>query len=82
MLVVIGAGVVCFGRGFMHRYLEEILPVFYLGLSLNVFCVAFMTLLVFCPSLTEFFLCKGLALLERAGNWGNPWRCTGRRRCT
>ncbi len=65
VLVVIGAGVVCFGRGFMHRYLEEILPIFYLGLLLNVFCVAFMTLLVFCPSLTELILRKGLALLER-----------------
>ncbi len=65
VLVVIGAGVACFGRGFMHRYLEEILPIFYLGLSLNVFCVAFMTLLVFCPSLTELILRKGLALLER-----------------
>ncbi len=65
VLVVIGAGVVCFGRGFMHRYLEEILPVFYLGLLLNVFCVSFMTLLVFCPSLTEFILRKGLAFLER-----------------
>ena len=54
-----------FGRGFMHRYLEGILPVFWLGILLNVFCVAFMTVLVFCPALTESILQKGLAWLER-----------------
>ena len=65
VLVVIGLGVVCFGRGFLHRYLEEVLPVFYLGLGLNVFCVAFMTVLVFHPVLTESILRWGLKWLER-----------------
>lgn len=65
VLVAIGLGVICLGQGFLHRYLEGILPVFYLGLSLNVFCVTFMTVLVFHPVLTESILRKGLALLER-----------------
>lgn len=65
VLVAIGLGVICFGQGFLHRYLESILPVFYLGLALNVFCVTFMTVLVFHPILTESILQKGLALLER-----------------
>ncbi len=65
VLVAIGLGIVCFGHGFLYRYLEGILPVFYLGLGLNVFCVTFMTVLVFHPMLTEFILQKGLVVLER-----------------
>ena len=53
VLVVIGIGVAVFGRGFLHQYLEGILPVFYLGLALNIFCVTFMTILVFHRSLQE-----------------------------
>ena len=49
VLVVIGIGIAIFGRGFLHKYLEGILPVFYLGLALNIFCVTFMTILVFHP---------------------------------
>ncbi len=37
VLVVIGIGILIFGQGFLHRYLEGILPVYYLGLGLNVF---------------------------------------------
>ena len=47
VLVVMGVGIVCFGRKFMQRYMEEVTPVFYLGVLLNIFCVAFMTKLVF-----------------------------------
>lgn len=65
VLVVIGLGILIFGRGFLHRYLEGILPVYYLGLTLNVFCVAFMTLLVFHPVMAEDMLLKGMDLLER-----------------
>ena len=53
VLVVIGIGVAVFGRGFLHQYLEGILPVFYLGLALNIFCVTFMTILVFHPVLDK-----------------------------
>ena len=65
VLVVIGLGILIFGRGFLHRYLEGILPVYYLGLALNVFCVAFMTILVFHPVMAEDMLLKGMNLLER-----------------
>lgn len=65
VLVVIGLGILVFGQGFLHRYLEGILPVFYLGLALNVFCVTFMTVLVFHPVLAEGILMKGMTILER-----------------
>lgn len=65
VLVVIGLGILIFGRGFLHRYLEGILPVYYLGLTLNVFCVALMTILVFHPVMAEDMLLKGMDLLER-----------------
>lgn len=65
VLVAIGIGIAVFGRGFLHQYLEGILPVFYLGLGLNIFCVTFMTVLVFHPDLARNFLVKGLKILER-----------------
>lgn len=65
VLVVIGLGILIFGRGFLHRYLEEILPVYYLGLALNVFCVSFMTILVFHPVLAERILIRGMSWLEK-----------------
>ena len=65
VLVVIGIGIAIFGRGFLHKYLEGILPVFYLGLALNIFCVTFMTILVFHPLLAKAIMVKGLKLLER-----------------
>ena len=65
VLVVIGVGIAIFGRGFLHKYLEGILPVFYLGLALNIFCVTFMTILVFHPLLAKAILVKGMKLLER-----------------
>lgn len=65
VLVAIGLGIICFGQGFLHQYLEGILPVFYLGLLLNVFCVSFMTVLVFHPALAEGILTKGMGILEK-----------------
>ena len=65
VLVVIGIGVAVFGRGFLHQYLEGILPVFYLGLALNIFCVTFMTILVFHPLLARTFMVRGLKILEK-----------------
>lgn len=65
VLVVIGLGILCFGRDFIHHYLEDVLPVFYLGILLNVFCVSFMSALVFHPALAEKILTKGMSLLER-----------------
>ena len=65
VLVVIGIGVSVFGGGFKERYLGEILPIFYLGVLLNVFCVTFMTVLVFHPLLAERLLTWGMSCLEK-----------------
>lgn len=65
VLVVIGIGILIFGQGFLHTYLEKILPVYYLGLALNVICVCFMLLLVFHPMLAKTIMLKGLQLLEK-----------------
>ena len=65
VLVAIGLAILCLGQGFLHHYLEEILPVFWLGLLLNIFCVSFMTVLVFHSGLTETILTKGMRLLEK-----------------
>lgn len=64
VLVFIGLFVAFFQRGFVHRYLEGILPVFYLGVALNVFCCIFMSFLVFCPNLAKNMLIKGMHFLE------------------
>ena len=65
VLVVAGVAILLFGRGFMHRYLEGVLPVYYLGLGLNIYCVTFMTVLVFHPVLAERIILKGMDLLEK-----------------
>ncbi len=65
VLVVIGLGVLIFGQSFLHRYLERILPVYYLGLGLNVFCVTFMTVLVFHPVFAERILTTGREWMEK-----------------
>lgn len=64
VLVFVGLFVVIFQRGFVHRYLEDILPVFYLGVGLNVLCCIVMSVLVFCPGLAKWFMMKGHRLLE------------------
>lgn len=65
VLVVIGVGIVLFGQGFLHHYLQEILPVYYLGILLNIFCVSFMTVLVFHPVLAQRIVLSGMDWLER-----------------
>lgn len=65
VLVVIGLGILIFGRGFLHQYLEGILPIYYLGLALNIFCVTFMTALVFHPVLAEKILDFGREWMEK-----------------
>ena len=52
------------GQGFVKKYLTGILPVFYLGVGLNVMCVTFMLILVFHPVLAKAMMKKGLRLLE------------------
>ena len=53
------------GHGFLVRYMGELIWVFYVGVALNVFCVALMLVLVFAPGLAKWIMVKGLALLER-----------------
>lgn len=65
VLVLVGLFLAFFQRGFLDKYLTSVLPVFYLGLGLNVFCVAFMLILVFHPVLAKAMMMKGLTLLER-----------------
>lgn len=65
VLVVIGLGILVIGQEFRRRYLGDILPVYYLGVLLNVFCVGFMSVLVFHPALAQNILLKGLEWLEK-----------------
>lgn len=65
VLVVVGLGVQIFGQDFLHRYMEGILPVYYLGLGLNIFCVTFMTVLVFHPVFAERILTVGREWMEK-----------------
>lgn len=65
VLVLVGLAIIVFGQGFMHRYLTGILPVFYLGILLNVLCVSFMLILVFHTTLAQSLMEKGLGFLEK-----------------
>lgn len=65
VLVVIGLGILLFARDFLELYLSDILPIFYLGVGLNIFCVTFMVILVFHPFLAKRMMVAGLHLLER-----------------
>lgn len=65
VLVLVGLAIIVFGQGFMHHYLTGILPVFYLGIVLNVLCVGFMLILVFHTTLAQSLMEKGLGLLEK-----------------
>lgn len=65
VLVVVGIALLVFGRGFVRTWLYGIRFVFYLGIALNVFCVASMLVLVFHPSLARNILTAGMQLLEK-----------------
>ena len=65
VLVLIGLGMMVFGQGFIRKYLTGVLPVFYLGIALNVICVGVLVLLVFHTTLAETIVSKCLTLLEK-----------------
>lgn len=65
VLVIIGLFVVFFQRGFVHKYLEGILPVFYLGVALNVGCCIAMSVLAFHPVLAKGIMMRCLKILEK-----------------
>lgn len=65
VLVIIGCLLAVFGKGLLNRYLCEVMPVFYLGLTLNVvFCLA-MLILAFHTSLAKNIAMKLLSVLMK-----------------
>lgn len=65
VLVVTGLFLLIFQRGFVLRYLGNIMPVFYLGIGLNVVCCVVMILLVFHPALAKTMMLRCLSGLEK-----------------
>lgn len=65
VLVVLGLAVVIIRPASMMRYLEPVLGWCYLGVGLNVFCVSFMGLLVFHPSMACNILVFGVKLFAK-----------------
>lgn len=65
VLVFIGLVLLVFRHGFVASYMGRFLWAYYLGLALNVFCVALMLTLVFAPGLAKKIMVLGLDLLER-----------------
>lgn len=65
VLVVVGLFLIFFQQGFIHKYLSDILPIFYLGIVLNFICVASMMILTFNQNLAKKFMMSGLKLLVK-----------------
>ena len=65
VLVMIGIFLLVFQREFVNRYLQNIMPVFYIGLMLNVVCVSVLLLLVFHPLFMRTIVSKGYNLAVR-----------------
>lgn len=67
VLVLIGIFLILFEGNFLSHYLTGVLPVFYLGLFLNVVCVGAMLVLVFHTTLAKRIVQSALRLLKRTG---------------
>lgn len=65
VLVIIGCSLAVFGRGLLNQYLYEVMPVFYLGLTLNVVFCAAMLILAFHTTLAKDIAMKLLGFLVR-----------------
>lgn len=65
VLVFIGLALALFGQGLVQTLTLEAQFYLYLGLGLNVFCVLFMSLLVFLPDTARFLIVKGFVLLQK-----------------
>lgn len=65
VLVIIGCALAVFGRGLLNQYLYEVMPVFYLGLTLNVVFCAAMLILAFHTTLAKDIAMKLLGFLVR-----------------
>lgn len=65
VLVLVGILCAVFGHGMLNHYLGDMIWVFYLGLFLNVVCVAGMLVLAFAPGLAKKLVIGGMRLLEK-----------------
>lgn len=65
VLVALGLGLIIFGQGLLATLEPEVVFFLYLGTGLNVFCVAFMSILVFMPGTAHFGITKGYALMKK-----------------
>lgn len=65
VLVFVGIALALFGQGLLHTLDGRVLFYLYLGIGLNVFCVVFMSLLVFMPHTAKFLITKGFSLLKK-----------------
>lgn len=65
VLVLLGLFVLFFQPRIKDTYMQDVMPVMWLGLWLNVFCVAFMLLLTFHPQLMRQILVKGHEVLVK-----------------
>lgn len=67
VLVLIGIYLLLFQQTYMQHYLVEVMPVFYLGMILNIICCAVMLVLVFHTTLADRIVKKCLDLAVRIG---------------
>ena len=65
VLVFIGLALALFGQPLVQTLTSEAQFYLYLGLGLNVFCVVFMSFLVFLPNTASYLITKGFLLLQR-----------------
>ena len=65
VLVMLGLFVLFFQPRITDTYMQNVMPVMWLGLWLNVFCVTFMLLLTFHPQLMRQILVKGHEVLVK-----------------
>lgn len=72
VLVVIGVAVLLLRPAQLMVYLEPVESVIYLGLGLNIVCIAALLLLVFHPKLARIIAEKLLALINKIRPFRNP----------
>lgn len=65
VLVFIGVALALLGQPLVQTLTSEAQFYLYLGLGLNVFCVVFMSFLVFLPNTASYLITKGFLLLQR-----------------
>lgn len=65
VLVVIGVAVMVLRPKALMVYLEPVQSIIYLGLALNIVCIAGLLMLVFCPRIVRVLTLKTLALINK-----------------